>query len=95
MSTSTFKSCFIASNFTDYTTLEEGSTVEVIDGIDQIGDTGLVGPVCGVIQWVGQIPDSGSDVSVFALCDSLKTQLTKCNCHSVLYYVDVINLKTI
>ena len=38
------------------TVLEVDSMVEVIDGIEHIGEMGIVGPVFGVIKWIGQLP---------------------------------------
>ena len=53
----TYTFLFLVPPFPDSCVLEVDSMVEVIDGVDHVGDLGIVGgPVRGVIKWIGQLP---------------------------------------
>jgi len=39
--------------------------VEVIDGIEHIGEMGIVGPVRGVIKWIGQLAGEKVHIIIF------------------------------
>ena len=51
--------------------------VEIIDGVEHLGDIGLVGPVYGVIKWIGTIPDHDLDVSFIFFFESNFCQLSQ------------------